>query len=118
MKKITIILLICFIPIINNFYLDGAKGQFFKIIFQPTTLFAQKYTDNNFKKIKNGTSANEVIELIGYPLYTQVIKFGEYNGNIKWFWTKSSNDSHYSIRAIIFDAKSNVINKIAYYYID
>src|SRR5690606_368427 len=103
MKKI--IILICsialifsvkfFVPIIR---LDGYSEIFNRIVLNTDdTLYTSKYSNKHFLSIKKEMLYDEVISIIGKPFSVEKLE----GGSFRLSYSKSPNDTHYSIRQII-----------------
>jgi len=100
--------------------LEGADGAVQHIITGGgDTVYAAGFSDDRFLKISSGMSDGEVVESLGEPLdryYPQAI-----DGVQPWTsgmrWSRSANDSHYSVRAVLFN-EGRVVRRISEYYVD
>lgn len=76
--------------------------------FEDHTKYAFSYSEENFNKIKVGTSQEQVIELLGEPLK----KLDNH-----WFYTQSflQSDQCYWSRGVVFDSDKKVKSVFKFY---
>ena len=63
------LVLIIYIGIFHIYYLDGVHGWFFSLTFEDSTVYAPGYSDAMFRKIRKGMSKEDVLKLLGSPIY-------------------------------------------------
>src|SRR6266850_1069661 len=88
--------------------LISVAGAFFSIVWsqRPQTRYASGFSERAFASIPVGTSAEEVLRLLGPPLQRKKMS----NGTTVWYYSEglSKNFDH---RALVFDSGGRLINK-------
>ena len=87
--------------------LDGIGGEISSLVFSPDTKYSENYSHENFRKIKNGMTEEQVTLLIGKPLTiwepyksTKHIDKKHYVG---FQYSTSPTSVDYRLRQVYFD---------------
>lgn len=87
-------------------YQYGFTDAFFRTLLAPIegTIWSESFSEENFSKIKIGTTAERVRELLGAPLDISCKEYGCY-----WTYTEQENSTPgYNQRWLIFDQNKKV----------
>lgn len=119
MKRAKIVLsLATLIVLLYEFLsLDGIAGIVFPIAFHDSTIYSERWDYWGYRRVRKGMSMSDVMEMLGPPIrrWNNDVE----NGKIetRFAYTRSSSDSHFRIRQIVFrDGK--VVGKFHEYYVD
>ena len=94
--------------------IDGLPGQLLSILGATDTEYTEGYSDSGFKKIEEGQTPAEVIEILGLPFNYEREK-GKDSG--RWMYSRSPSSIHYSYREVRF--KNGVVSEVdGHFYID
>ncbi len=91
---------------------DGVRRLIFPYFFEDTTVYPPQYEETTFENIQVGANMDDVVRSLGPPLEQDSC-----DGLVRWRYSKSSSDSHYRVRQLVF-SNGRVIRKTAYYYVD
>lgn len=100
--------------------LEGVVGTIFHVVTGGgDTVYAAGFSEDRFLKIVIGMSESEVVTLLGEPLdrYHPQAGNGPSIWNMGMRWSRSANDSDYSVRAILFK-DGVVVDRLSEFYLD
>lgn len=110
-------LLLAGLTLIHKRMLDGLDGWFASTVLgfgkDEDTEYAFGYSDQAFRRIKIGMTAEEVIGTLGPPLDK-----ADLSGGLEtWRWARSRRDQSYRVRVILFK-DGRVIQIRTKFYVD
>ena len=97
--------------------MDGYGGWFLSLFAQKEdTVYAPRYTDSSFRKIKIGMTEQDVMELVGKPLEAYAV---ERRGRqcVGWRFSRSEKGTSYKVRSILF-SDGRVFEVFRDFYLD
>jgi hypothetical protein len=100
--------------------LEGAAGTLFHVVTGGgDTIYAGGFTDVRFLQVREGMSESQVIALLGEPLerYRPRPNDGTQTRSVGMRWSRSANDSHYSIRVVLFK-DGRAVDRRSEFYLD
>jgi len=84
-------------------------------ISEEETIYAKGYSYKSWKEVKINDTVDRVLYLLGDPL--KIYKSAD--GSFSYYYTcQGPKDTNYRIRAIIFNNKGRVVEKIREFYVD
>jgi len=88
--------------------------KIFELIEPEETIYSPAYKESNFRQIQLGMSKEEVLSILGKPLYNKALSQVEE----LWRYTKQGpSDTNYRIRNVIF-VNDKVDRKVSSFYLD
>jgi hypothetical protein len=113
-KKVIILLLVVIsIILIDRCFINGLIGTIEGIITSEDTVYAGRFNEKLFKKIKIGDSKERVISLIGNPLRKYFVNNVEH-----WWYSVSPSSGSFFKRAVEFSGDGKVTEIQHYFYLD
>ena len=100
--------------VIADCILDGPRGIIAAILMADSTVYSDGYSSLGFLRIKNGMTSDDVIGLVGIPLYQGRDCHEE---GVLWVYGTTDTDSSYHVRTVVL-VKGIVVGKISEFYID
>jgi hypothetical protein len=100
--------------------LEGIVGTVFHVVTGGgDTVYAAGFSDDRFLEIGSGMSESEVVASLGEPLerYQPRARDGPSSWNLGMRWSRSANDSDYSVRAVLFK-DGIVVQRLSEFYLD
>jgi hypothetical protein len=98
--------------------LDGLDGMVFRQWFPETTEYASGYSDSAFRHVASGMTSQQVVKLLGPPLDQFDVSSRPDDLTITtWRYSRSTNDSHFTMRLVQFQDGA-VMRKVSEYYVD
>ena len=119
MRKTKILLVLAtFIVLSYEFLsLDGIGGIVLPLAFPDSTIYSARWSYWRYRRVREGMSAAEVMELLGPPIRQWNNDMENGKTETRFAYTGSSSDSHFRVRQIVFrDGK--VVGKFHEYYVD
>ena len=99
---------------IHTSLLDGLHGRLLSLALATDTEYAKGYSDDAFRRVRLGQGKEEVLGLIGEPLFKRSDATGRKE---RWIYSRSQTSSHYFYREVQL-AGDVVSEKRHHFYID
>lgn len=125
-KLIPLIIIFVFFGIyfftgLDRILIDGIHGDIGSLIVRTDTKYSKAYTHSKFNQIEIGMSEEELISILGDPLYFwepyKSSKHTEKEHYIGYVYSESPSSSSYRLRHVYLDGK--VVAEInGYFYVD
>jgi hypothetical protein len=100
--------------------LEGVGGTAAHVFFRGgDTRFASRFSDGSFLNVTPGMSTAQVLALLGEPLERYRPGAGVHQSlwDEGMRWSRSADDSHYSVRAVTF-LDGTVVERHSEFYVD
>lgn len=96
--------------------LESPKDQLLTLAFgDDGTVYAPGYSESAFRSIRLGMTTEQVKAILGAPLAEGKDENG---APVIWRYSASPRKGNYHYRGVRFDAKGNVVERIAEFYVD
>jgi len=96
--------------------LDGLGGNLLGVLFRPDTEYTAGYTDAAFRKVRERLSKEQVLDLLGFPFYTNE-DWSNPGPEERWWYSRSPGSTHYRMREVRF-RDDHVSQTVHYFYVD
>ena len=87
------------------------------LTFADDTVYAERFSDEQFEAIAGGMTEEEVLRRLGPPIDAPWTPQKPETWDRGMRWSRSGNDSHYKVRVILF-REGRVTEKVAEFYVD
>lgn len=119
MKRVKIALFLTTLIVLSYEFLslDGIAGIVFPIAFPDSTIYSARWNYWGYRRVRKGMSMSDVMELLGPPIRQWNNEVENDKIETRFAYTRSSTDSHFRIRQIVF-REGKVVGKFHEYYVD
>lgn len=93
---------------------EGVGGLLLRLIYGEDTVFSAGYSEAGFRRIRSGSTAQEVESALGKPLETAT----DGTGRSVWRYSRSGSDTHYRSRIVVLNQIGVVVEVAAEFYVD
>lgn len=96
------------------FAIDGLPGCIWPLVFKEDTQFAPGYSHAAFHQVTVGMTADDVLRLLGAPLFKNSREQG---GEEWWSWSRSRRSNSYWVRGVVLE-EGRITKVVHKFYFD